>query len=155
MPHIHDLIDLTVSAIIVYRDTVLLVHHKKLNKWLPPGGHVELDQDPEEALYAEIREETGLTPEDIIVHGRKPTIIAPGTKFLYSPTYLDIHDISHTHRHIGRVYFSTAKADRIQLAEHGHLDIRWFTNAELKDDNYAIIPSVLFYAGEALKTIAK
>ena len=29
----------------------LLIKHKKLKKWLQPGGHIELNEDPEEALF--------------------------------------------------------------------------------------------------------
>jgi len=40
-----------VSVFIVHRDKVLLIYHKYYNEWLPIGGHIELDEDPEEALY--------------------------------------------------------------------------------------------------------
>lgn len=153
MPHIHDAIDLTIEAFVVYENKILLVHHKKLNGWLPPGGHVELDQDPEEALYAELQEETGLTKDNLIIHGNKPAIVAPGTKFLYAPTFLDIHDISSTHRHIGMVYIAEAKIDTIILAEKEHNDIRWFSMEEMEDPQYDILPSVKFYAAEAIKQL--
>ncbi|CAN5185153.1 hypothetical protein BH09PAT2_BH09PAT2_05430 [soil metagenome] len=153
MPHIHEAIDLTIEAFVIHKKKVLLVHHKKLLKWLPPGGHVELDQDPEEALYAELQEETGLTRDQLTIYGNKPTITAPGTKFLYAPTFLDIHDISSTHKHIGMVYFAEAKTDRIVLAEKEHNEIRWFSAEELADPQYEIIPSVQFYAAEAFKIV--
>lgn len=60
MPHIHERYDFVVNAFIVFNNKVLLVHHPKYDKWLPMGGHVELDEDPEEALFREIEEETGL-----------------------------------------------------------------------------------------------
>ena len=43
MPHIHEKIDFTVSLFIVEGEKVLLVHHKKLDRWLPIGGHIELE----------------------------------------------------------------------------------------------------------------
>ena len=49
MPHIHDKIDFTVAIFVVQQAKVLLVHHRALNKWLPLGGHIELDEDPEQA----------------------------------------------------------------------------------------------------------
>ena len=58
MAHIHEKIDFVSTAIIVHRDKVLLVHHRGLKLWLPVGGHIELDEDPEEALFREIKEET-------------------------------------------------------------------------------------------------
>ena len=56
MPHIHEKIDFTVSLFIVEGEKVLLVHHKKLDRWLPIGGHIELDEDPEQATRGSLRE---------------------------------------------------------------------------------------------------
>ncbi|HQS84698.1 MAG: NUDIX hydrolase [Alphaproteobacteria bacterium 16-39-46] len=36
---------------------ILLVDHKKAQLWLPTGGHVELDEDPKEAVRRECFEE--------------------------------------------------------------------------------------------------
>jgi 8-oxo-dGTP pyrophosphatase MutT (NUDIX family) len=49
------------------RSETLLICHKGLNRWLQPGGHVDVDDA--EIWYAarrEIREETGLT--DFALH---------------------------------------------------------------------------------------
>ena len=46
MPHIHEKIDFTVEVFIVHKDTVLLRMHDKVKKWLGPGGHIELHEDP-------------------------------------------------------------------------------------------------------------
>ena len=39
---------------------ILLVHHKKFNKWVQPGGHIEDNETPEEAALREVYEETGV-----------------------------------------------------------------------------------------------
>lgn len=39
---------------------VLLVDHKKAGLWLPPGGHVELNEHPRETVKREIQEELGI-----------------------------------------------------------------------------------------------
>ena len=155
MPHIHEYIDLTIAAYVVHHKNVLFVHHKKLNKWLPPGGHVELDQDPEEALYAELLEETGLTPAHISICGHKPEITSPGTKFLHTPAFLDIHDISDTHKHIGITYIVQAKTDHVLLSEREHNHIRWFSLPDLDDPLYQILPAVKYYATEAIKRVSE
>lgn len=55
----------TASALIIDNDKVLLVYHKKLDAWLYPGGHIEENENPDEALLREVEEETGLEVEII------------------------------------------------------------------------------------------
>ena len=42
------------------RQFTLLTHHKKLNRWLQPGGHADGDEDVTEVARREALEETGL-----------------------------------------------------------------------------------------------
>lgn len=39
---------------------MLVVYHRKLDKWAAPGGHIELNETPAEAALREIFEETGV-----------------------------------------------------------------------------------------------
>jgi len=52
---------ITGSALIVdpYMTMTLLVHHRKLGKWLQPGGHCEADETVLQAAMREALEETG------------------------------------------------------------------------------------------------
>ena len=57
-------------------DRVLLVHHRKLGRWLQPGGHCDGDPDALAVALREVREESGLDVRvlddaifDIDVHG--------------------------------------------------------------------------------------
>ncbi|MEK6836116.1 MAG: NUDIX domain-containing protein [Nanoarchaeota archaeon] len=63
MPHIHDKIDFTAEAFIVYKNRVLLRKHDKYKIWLSVGGHIELDEEPNEAVIREVKEEVGLNVE--------------------------------------------------------------------------------------------
>ena len=148
MTHIHELIDFIIVAYVVYKDRVLLVHHKELKKWLPLGGHIEIDEDPDQALIREIREESDLEVE---IFGEKPELESKGVKFLYPPIFLDIHDISKTHKHISLTYFAKAKSENVRLAEREHHDIRWFTEKDLDNQEYNLESHIKFYAREALK----
>jgi len=74
MPHIHKLIDYTVALFIRHKNKVLLIHHKKLDRWLPPGGHIELDEDPDQGLFRELEEETGLKKGHFDLLTTKPSI---------------------------------------------------------------------------------
>ena len=148
MSHIHDLIDFTVDVFIVYNNKVLLIFHKKHNMWLQIGGHIELHEDPEQALFREVREECGLEIE--LIGKKEPRIEVKGTKFLYAPSFMNIHDISETHKHIGLIYFAKAKSDNIILSEREHSDIRWFSKEDLDKPEFGLNEAVKFYAKEAL-----
>lgn len=53
----------TASAFVLSpeRDRLLMVHHRKLRRWLQPGGHIEdFDRSVEAAARREVLEETGL-----------------------------------------------------------------------------------------------
>ena len=77
MAHIHELIDFTVAIFVVNDEKVLLIHHRKLNRWLPLGGHIELDEDPEQAALREAREESGF---DVELLGERPPVSEPGVR---------------------------------------------------------------------------
>src|SRR6266704_328685 len=128
MAHIHEKIDFTVAIFVVHDGKVLLIHHRRLDKWLPLGGHIELDEDPEIAALREAKEESGL---DVELVGERPPTTEPGTRALIAPRFLDIHKISETHEHIGMIYWARPKSGSIALAEEEHHQIGWFTAEEL------------------------
>jgi ADP-ribose pyrophosphatase YjhB (NUDIX family) len=53
----------TASAVVLHKDSVLLVHHPRLKAWVPPGGHIEPNELPDEAAVREVLEETGVPVE--------------------------------------------------------------------------------------------
>lgn len=148
MPHIHDLYDFVISVFIVNRGRVLLVHHKKYLEWLPIGGHVELDEDPEQALYREISEECGLK---VRLLAERPDVGHRGVKPLPTPSYMDAHRISASHKHVAFVYFGTSVSDRVKLHTREHLEFRWFSKEELKEARPRLTRSIRFYCLQALK----
>lgn len=46
--------------------SVILLHHRKLNKWLQPGGHIEANETARQASLREAVEETGLNGLSLI-----------------------------------------------------------------------------------------
>lgn len=59
---------ITASAIIFDPNdgSVLLLHHKSLNRWLQPGGHIDVsDKSILDAALREVEEETSITPSEI------------------------------------------------------------------------------------------
>lgn len=147
MPHIHELYDFVVTPFIVFDNKVLLVNHPRYNKWIPMGGHIELNEDPDEALFREVEEETGLEVE---ILSSKPDISSPGTKFLYTPNYVDVHEANSPHQHIAFIYFARAKSDKFKKSDE-HEAIKWFTLEELEESQYDLSEAVKFYAAEAIK----
>ena len=144
MPHVHEKIDFVVTVYIVYGNKVLLVNHKKLGKWLPIGGHVELDEDPDEALFREVKEECGL---DIEVLSSRSKVPGLRTKSLLTPNYMDVHPYGdEDHKHVSLTYFALAKTDKVKLEKSAHKDIRWLTLDEINDPKNNMWQTNQFYA---------
>jgi 8-oxo-dGTP pyrophosphatase MutT (NUDIX family) len=150
MAHIHEKIDFTVAIFVVHEDRVLIIHHRALNKWLPLGGHIELDEDPEQAALREAREESGL---EVDLVGERPPTTEPGTRALIAPRFLDIHRINDRHEHIGMIYWARPKSGRITLADAEHHDIRWCSSQELDALTPAMPEAVKWYCRQALKEV--
>ena len=55
-----DLTHVTASAVVVGRRGVLLHRHRRLHRWMQPGGHLDPGESPERAALRETAEETGL-----------------------------------------------------------------------------------------------
>ncbi len=151
MAHIHDKIDFTVAIFVVRDAKVLVILHRKLGKWLPLGGHVELDEEPETAALREAKEESGL---DVELIGERPPTTEPGTRALIAPRFLDIHRISDTHEHIGMIYFARPKAGALVLAAEEHHDIRWVSRADLDALQPAMSNAVKWYCRKAIEEVS-
>ena len=161
MPHIHEKIDFTVAIFIVHDAKILLIHHRKLDKWLPLGGHIELDEDPEQAALREAKEESGL---DVELLGERAPTTEPGTRALITPRFLDIHRISDTHEHIGMIYWARPKREPtpgpsqegncLALAREEHHDIRWCAAAELDALQPPMSNSVKWYCLKAIEEVS-
>jgi 8-oxo-dGTP pyrophosphatase MutT (NUDIX family) len=148
--HIHDKIDFTVAIFVVHQNRILLVHHRKLDKWLPLGGHIELDEDPETAALREAKEESGF---DVELVGDRPPTTEPGTRALIAPRFLDIHRISDTHEHIGMIYWARPRHGSLTLAAAEHHDIRWCAESDLDALQPSMSNAVKWYCRQALSEI--
>jgi len=151
MAHIHEKIDFTVAIFVVLEGKILLIHHRKLNKWLPLGGHIELDEDPEIAALREAKEESGL---DVELLGERPPTTETGTRALIAPRFLDIHRISDTHEHIGMIYWARPKNYKVQCAVAEHHDIRWCSVEDLEKLQPAMSNAVKWYCRKAIEEIS-
>ncbi len=115
---------LTASAWITNTEKTqaVLLHHKKLNLWVQPGGHID-DEDPSLALASlrEATEETGLTNLTLNHTG------------IFD---LDVHEIparpgEPQHQHLDiRFWFETDAQDLSQNSESN--DLAWLTRSEIE-----------------------
>ena len=118
------------------KDEVLLIKHKKLGVWLPPGGHVEAGEFPYEAAVREAKEETGL---DIELFGSRAfdysndeaaTLVKPFAIIYENVPYKD-----ERHIHFDMVYLATSKSGEISLNRDESDGIRWFSYDDVKNIN--------------------
>mgnify|MGYP000920302300 CR=1 FL=1 len=141
MPHIHTKPgqhDFTVSAFIIRTDfdepKAMLHRHKKLGKWLQFGGHVELDENPWQAITHEILEETGYDMDQLRL---LVAVKGPGADDAIAhpiPFSFNTHkfDESHNHTDIGYAFGATGKPNNM-IGDDESADIVCFTRSELND----------------------
>lgn len=113
---------LTGSAVTIAESgaRVLLLHHRKLDRWLQPGGHADPGEtDGEQVALREAFEETGLT--GLALHARAPR-----------PLDVDVHDIparpgEPAHLHLDLRYLVTAPDEAVpSVAAAEARELRWF-----------------------------
>jgi 8-oxo-dGTP pyrophosphatase MutT (NUDIX family) len=122
----------TATAYIVAGGKTLLLWHAKLGMWLPPGGHLEPNEDPVQGAVREAEEESGLevaviAPSDLLVVA-EPQVVPP-------PAVILIEDIVRAdqpfHQHIDHVYFTRAVGQVDFEAPIPHGEHHWFGAEEL------------------------
>ena len=108
----------TATGFVAHDDRVLLHWHLKVGAWLPPGGHIDDNEDPVQAVLREIREESGVEAE--VVSN------APGLDLAYPtqvvpPFTIMVEDIDDPaegyHQHIDMIYFCRVVGPPVQLNE--------------------------------------
>lgn len=122
----------TATAYVVAGERTLLLWHHKLRMWLPPGGHLEANEDPVQGATREAFEESGLEVEVIAPPGllavETPQVIPP-------PAVILIEDIVRAdqpfHQHIDHVYFTRARGTVDFAAAIPHGPHRWFSEPDL------------------------
>jgi 8-oxo-dGTP pyrophosphatase MutT (NUDIX family) len=127
----------TVAVFVVHRGQVLLHYHRKLGRWLPPGGHVEDNELPDEAASREVFEETGTRPVLVGERGLPSELEFEIPRQLVVPAGVQLENIYPGHQHIDLVYFAvpdpadprSADIDP-QLAERDQ--VGWYACSELK-----------------------
>ncbi|MCX6744116.1 MAG: NUDIX domain-containing protein [Candidatus Parcubacteria bacterium] len=118
----------TATTFIVHQNKVLLHLHKKLNIWIPVGGHIDRDELPQETAVREIKEESGL---DVILFNPDKQVAMGDVRQLIRPMYILLENINQFHQHIDFMYF--AQADTFELSPQNNEtnNLKWFTSEEV------------------------
>lgn len=119
--------DFTVATFVVHQNAVLLLRHAKLQMWLPPGGHIEPNELPDEAAVREVREEAGI--EVRLVGDRALPVAEP--RQLVIPRGIQVERIAPGHEHIDLVYFAVPVGSTRLRSNSESTQIGWFGPREL------------------------
>jgi len=125
--------DLVVAGYLIHDNKVLLVHHKKLDKWLPPGGHIHENETPNEAIKREFKEELNLDVEIL----NRNDIPREGniTEQLAVPFYVNVHNVG-DHEHCCFFYLCKPKnPESLKLNKSELKDFKWFPPKQLDQDH--------------------
>jgi 8-oxo-dGTP pyrophosphatase MutT (NUDIX family) len=106
-----DPVHVTASAVVVGPRGTVLHLHRRLGRWLQPGGHVDPGEAPEDAAVRESFEETGL-------HLTHP----PGGPRL---VHVDVHEAAGGHVHLDLRYLLAADGEPAPLPGESPV-VRWF-----------------------------
>lgn len=117
---------LTVTGFLVDKGRTALHWHRKNQMWLPPGGHIEQDEDPVQAVMREVREETGIDA----------CVVSPGPRYAFEtpaqlppPMLILVEDIAEgPHQHIDLIYALRPVAAASPLSD----EFVWVAEAELR-----------------------
>ena len=112
----------TVAIFVVWEGKVLLHLHRKLGMWLPPGGHIEENELPDEAAIREVWEETGLRIE--LVGERRDDVTDPVQ--LYRPAGVQLENIAPGHQHIDLIYFAKPAGSAEVRDEFASDKVGWY-----------------------------
>ncbi|MBI1860713.1 MAG: NUDIX hydrolase [Deltaproteobacteria bacterium] len=119
----------TGSALVVSPDgtDVCLIYHKKLQKWLQPGGHADGNRNLDEVALKEVEEETGLRGLIVSEPGSLAPMIFDLDRHVIPPTPKDPE-----HYHYDVRFLIRADSLKLTLSEESS-DLAWFPIANARE----------------------
>ena len=128
----------TGSAILITKELprkVLLIHHKKHNVWIQPGGHLESIENPIEGAIREVMEETGI---DISFFLKEIVKLDDLSSQLPSPDFfleetIPSHGDNPQHFHIDAIYIIEIDYQKVKEQVEEAYAIGWFEKDEIEN----------------------
>lgn len=120
--------EFTSSVYLLNGDAVLLVLHKRFNKWVPVGGRREEGERPHEVALRELMEETGVVDAHFIADSMVPGLpgMPPGLIGYHE------HDVGGGATHMNFAFAMTVEHRNIKLCNE-HDAAKWVTFEEAED----------------------
>lgn len=107
-----DRVHVTASAVVVGRRGTVLHLHRRLGRWMQPGGHIDPGESPADAALREAEEETGLA----LAHP------AGGPRLVH----LDVHPAAEGHTHLDLRYLLVGPDDDPAPPPGESPHVRWY-----------------------------
>lgn len=117
-------------------DRILFIFHKKLQIWLPPGGHIDEGELPHQAVVREVFEETGVQAQiidplgDLGLPTDGPEVQIP-TPLAVLHEKIPAHGSKPAHLHYDFLYKMRALDENLTHQEHEVDAAHWFTLDEI------------------------
>ena len=107
----------TSTVFVVFKNKIFLHWHGKVKEWLPPGGHIELNEDPIETAIRETLEELGI---EIQIANRKANLFKfDDVDSIPSPETILLEEVvdktKGKHLHIDMIYYGKPIKDNFKV----------------------------------------
>lgn len=133
------------TVFVVNKGKVLMTWNKKVNNWIPIGGHIEQNELPCSSVIREAKEESGLDIELVSPFDKSKTAN------LVQPVHIHLDHIKEDHKHINLIYFGIIKDGKCFKIDDEGKKLKWFSKKELEKED--LLPSVKEWAIEALNQL--